>query len=182
MHDGLWQVTHKGDSRGRALADAHYTRQTPGASMWTRPGYNFVLYHETKSGGRAVFVWWRPKWEDGRPGTSRKDGLRVLECTIFRREGDTALASDLITAAVSALSTEDAESALRLSSAGRIDGLITGVGSGATARGRSSRSKPGACFRHAGWIPMPKRVTKRSRADVWLQHPTWRLCLEGLDA
>lgn len=79
-----WRETDKGDPRCRRLADRHYSRQTPGARMWTRPGYNFVLY--TPDGRGAVFVWWRPKWESGILGTERADGLRAIECTIFRNE------------------------------------------------------------------------------------------------
>jgi hypothetical protein len=82
----IWTPTTKGNARCRALADRHYTRQKPGSPQWTRPGYSAVLYASTDV-GEAVFVWWRPKWEDGRPGTSRKDGLRCIECTHFRREG-----------------------------------------------------------------------------------------------
>jgi hypothetical protein len=150
------------------MADRHYTRQTPGHPMWTRPGYNYVLL-SIEPEGRALFCWWRPKWESGSPYTCRKDGLRVIECTMFRREGVTTLrSSDYIRAAVAALSWLEADSALRLRNAGQIDGLITGVGSKATERGRSRRSLPGACYRHAGWTVLDKPGCK---ADVWLEHP-----------
>jgi len=165
-----WARIHKGDKRGRVLADAHYTRQSIGHPMWTRPGYNFCLYADYADYGEgcAVWVWWRPKWEDGRPGTKRKDGLRVLECTLFRRTGLTPLASTLIATAVAALHTPAARSDLHLDAAGRVDGLITGIGAAKTRRGRSSKSKPGACFRHAGWTEMDKAG---GRADVWLESP-----------
>lgn len=73
-----WIETDKGDPRCRELADRHYTRVHVGHPMWTRPGWNQVLFAEQKNGRRAVFVWWRPKWEDGRPGTARMAPIRRL--------------------------------------------------------------------------------------------------------
>lgn len=163
----IWKRITKGDVRGRELADAHYTRQSPGHPMWTRPGYNFVLLAEYPAGA-ALWCWWRPKWEDGREGTKRKDGLHVLECTMFRRVGETDLASDLIRAAVRALCTPEAISDLHLRAAGRIDHLLTGVSAKKTRKGRAQNSPPGACFRHAGWRPYAKQT---KRADTWLQMP-----------
>lgn len=163
----MWTVVQKADPRCLELADRHYTRQRPGTKQWTRPGYNCVMLAEFRR-GTAIWAWWRPKWEDGRPGTSRKDGLRVVECTMFRREGTTPLASEMIRAAVAMLSADDAAAYLHLDTAGPIDGLITGVSSRDTTGGRSPRSEPGACYRHAGWVPVEKRT---GRADVWLWHP-----------
>ncbi|HYV99671.1 MAG TPA: hypothetical protein VE967_19585 [Gemmatimonadaceae bacterium] len=159
-----WRRVHKGDVRCRVLADKHYTRQSPGHPMWTRPGYNFVLYANDLVGD-AVFCWWRPKWEAGQ---ERKDRLHVIECTIFRREQLPWVASDLIRAAVAALDTPEAAADLRYASMGLIDCLITGVGSKATARLRGKRSLPGHCFRRAGWRELAKRG---GRADVWLWYP-----------
>lgn len=161
-----WRRIHKGDTRARVLADRHYTRQTPGHPMWTRPGYNFVLL-ATYPAGSALFCWWRPKWEHG-GGAVRKDGLRVIECTMFRREGVTDLASDLIRAAVDHLSGPDAKRDLHLHNAGRVTSLLTGVSSGKTSSRRSKRSLPGECFRRAGWYQSQKRP---GRADVWLCLP-----------
>jgi len=163
-----WARITKGDSRGRELADRHYTRQTPGNPRWTRPGYNHVLFAEF-GGGLALWCWWRPKWEDGRPGTSRKDGLRALECTMFRREGRTPVASELIRAAVAALDTEAAARDLHLSAAGAIEMLLTGVNARATRRRRGRRSRPGECYLRAGWRVLPGK--KSARADVWLYLP-----------
>ena len=162
-----WARIHKGDMRARLLADDHYTRQHKGHPMWTRPGYNFALFAEYAKGS-AVFCWWRPKWEDGRSGTQRKDNLRVLECTIFRRVGITDLASNLIKSAVASLNTLDACHDLHLTEAGIIDTVITGVSSSKTKRGRSKNSLPGKCFRDAGFCELNKRAGK---ADIWLKHP-----------
>lgn len=162
-----WRRVHKGDVRARELADDHYTRQRRGHPMWTRPGYNFVLLAEFAQGA-ALFCWWRPKWEDGRPGTKRRDGLRVIECTMFRRVGETPVASDLIRAAVDELHGVQSFQDLQLERAGWVAGLVTGVSSRATASRRSRAHRPGHCFRMAGWVDFPKRT---SRADVWLRHP-----------
>lgn len=158
-----WVRVHKGDSRARVLADCHYTRQNPGHPMWTRPGYNYVLLVEP---GLAVWCWWRPKWE---AGVERKDGLRCLECTIFRRTLQAPLASSLVCWAVDALWRQEAFEDLRLANAVPItDGLITGVGSVQTQKGRSKNSLPGKCFLAAGWRYFDHRP---GRADVWLKAP-----------
>ena len=160
-----WVRVDKGERRARVLADKHYTRQSPGHPMFTRPGYNFVLYTEVGD-VRACFVWWRPKWEAGQ---ERKDGLRCLECTIFRREGPRdaePVASALVLAAVHALKMPVALDDL----AGVVDppdGLITGVGTEQTRKRRSKRSLPGKCFREAGFVEFDH---KKGRADVWLKY------------
>jgi hypothetical protein len=168
IYESPWARVHKGTTKARQLADRHYTRQNPGHPMWTRPGYNYVLLAEYESGS-ALFCWWRPKWEDGRPGTARRDGLRVLECTMFRREGQTHQSSYLIRSAVDALQTPYAQRDLKLASAGPIDRLITGVSAKKTSRRRSKRSSPGECFLRAGWAKIENKKTRR--ADIWLSYP-----------
>jgi hypothetical protein len=174
----MWTRTHKGDARCRAMADQHYTRQNPGHPMWTRPGYNAVMITPCAA---AVWCWWRPKWEHGTPGTQRKDGLRAIECTLFRRMPPAPLASSLIAAAVEYMSGSDAAADLHIDAAGPVHVLITGVSTAKTAGGRSPRSEPGACYRHAGWRPFAKRG---GRADVWLYHPfpgsTWDAAARSL--
>jgi hypothetical protein len=124
--------------------------------MWTRPGYNYVLYTEDAKGA-AVFCWWRPKWEDGQ---DRFDGLRAFECTIFRNE-TSMLSSELILEACSAVLTWK----WAVNTAWP-DGLITGVNSQATQHRRSKRSRPGECFRRAGFVDFEH---KAGRGDVWLR-------------
>lgn len=165
MNFSPWERTHKGDARGRVLADNHYTRQSPGHPMWTRPGYNFVLYAEDLIDGRAVFVWWRPKWEAGQ---ERRDKLRAIECTIFRKEGCwTLIASELIKAAVWALWMPEAATDLNLACPHEYQ-LITGVSTAKTSRGRGKNSAAGKCFRSAGFREFEHRSGK---ADVWLEIP-----------
>jgi hypothetical protein len=157
----LWYAVDKGDPACRALANRHYTRQNTAHPMWTRPGYNFVLYsYDTH--GQAAWCWWRPKWE---AGVERMDGLRVLECTLFRNE--THLRSSLlITDAVEALTWPDARACLHLEHPFRWP-LLTGINSEATARRRSRHAQPGHCFRAAGWHDFAHR---QGRADVWLTY------------
>ena len=112
--------------------------------MWTRPGWNQILYLEQRSGRAAAFCWWRPKWESGIVGTERKDGLRCIECALFRNE-TRFRSSDLIKAAV--------QMVLKWEHANDVewpDGLITGISSSATAGGRRAGHLPGHCFREAG--------------------------------
>jgi hypothetical protein len=164
----LWTPTRKSNDRVRGMADRHYTRRKPGSKQWARPGYNYVL-HSRGERYEAAWCWWRPKWEDGRPGTERKDGLRVVECTIFRLEGvpPGLKASDFIRDAVAALCLPEAAADLHLDHAGEVEFLLTGVASKKTASRRSRTSPPGACFLHAGWEPLEK---KADRADAWLRH------------
>lgn len=160
----LWTVTTKADQRPRMLADRHYTRQSVGHPMWTRPGWNQILYLEQKNGRAAVFCWWRPKWESGIKGTERKDGLRCIECAIFRNE-TRHRSSDLIRQAVKMVGTWEHAKDVEWP-----DGLITGVSSSATAGGRSKEHLPGHCFREAGWVDF-EHPGRRRRADVWLRLP-----------
>jgi hypothetical protein len=159
-----WVVTDKRDHRPRLLADRHYTRQSPGHPMWTRPGWNQILYLEQKNGRSAAFCWFRPKWESGIIGTMRKDGLLAIECSLFRNE-TRFRSSDLIIDAVQMVLTWD--HALDVDWP---DGLITGVSSSLTAAGRHRDSEPGFCFRCAGWKPFD-HPGKNTRADVWLRAP-----------
>lgn len=155
-----WTEVHKGDTRCRLLADRHYSRQTPGHPMFTRPGYNQVLYTSDQK-GEAVWVWFRPKWESGIKGTERKDKLRAIECTLFRNE-TSILSSALIMDACLFLCgwarAQDVEWP---------DGAITGIKSSATVRRRSKHALPGKCYRDAGWVEFEHN--KSDRADTWLQ-------------
>lgn len=127
--------------------------------MWTRPGYNYVLYAQDERGG-AVYCWWRPKWEAGQ---ERKDGLRCLECTIFRNE-TAAKSSALILEAIYYLRRPEARKALN-HPVPEAFMLLTGVDSRKTSSRRSRHSLPGECFRRAGFKDFPH---KKGRADVWL--------------
>ncbi len=158
-----WIPTHKGDIDCRLLADRHYSRQTPGHPMFCRPGYNFVL---KTLDAKAVWVWFRPKWESGIKGTMRKDGLYAIENTLFRNEGPIQ-SSQLIHEACVWLWAWDHAKDVPWP-----DGAITSINSKATAARRSVHAEPGHCFRQAGWQPFDHSISKR--ADIWLR---WDGCL-----
>lgn len=122
---GPWMLTHKGDTSCRILADRHYSRQTIGHPMFTRPGKNLVL---RTSSGDAVWVTW---------SGIRDDGLESHECTIFRNESGHR-SSDLIRFAVEATYGEWGELPR--------DGLITYVDAD-----KVRSTNPGFCFKKAGW-------------------------------
>ena len=146
-----WEISNKGDTELRRFFELHYTRQTPFSPGWLRPGYNLVLRWGQPC--VALFIWWRPKWENGTPGTERKDKLRVLECTVFRRIGGECVASDMIKQAVLMLYTKQTSEILHLETAGSITTAITYVSGLCTFKRRSKKHRPGHCFIKAGWKP-----------------------------
>jgi len=138
---GHWLVTHKGDMSCRLLADRHYSRQTVGHPMFTRPGRNLVL---RTTRGDAVWVTWQG---------IRDDGLDAWECTIFRNES-TILSSQLIREAVTATIFEWG--------AMPKDGIITYVDAD-----KIRSTNPGCCFKMAGW----KRIGEsKKRGLILLQY------------
>lgn len=126
-----WRIANRADPECRILSDRHYTRRTVGSAQFVAPGRPLVLHRPG-----AVWVTLEQKHQDHAwPG--------AWVCSIFRNESPT-LSSLLIRSAVEA--TVAAWGPLPTA------GLITFVDAGKTVRGRSARSQPGACFRHAGWI------------------------------
>src|SRR5260370_23337652 len=87
-----WLITDKGDQDCRLLADAHYTRQSPGSPKFLRNGQNLVFVTRDK---KAVWVTFRPTLGKA----VRMDGLDAWECALFRNEGP-YLSSELIREAV----------------------------------------------------------------------------------
>lgn len=145
-----WRECHKAHPRLLALADAHYTRQKPGSSQCCRPGHNFTL---VLSDGLAAWVVWRPI-----PSVGRMDGLEAWECTLFRTESPSVVASELIRAATDAT----------FSAWGwpPRDGLITAVGVTETRARRARSAPPGVCFVRAGWTQYAATPER-----VWLRAP-----------
>jgi len=132
-----WLITDKGDPDARRLVDGesfggrpHYSRQTPGASMFCRNGQNLVFMTADL---RAVWVTFRPT-----PNVARRsDGLDAWENALFRNEGPTR-ASDLIREAVLLSSAIWGEQPR--------DGFITFI------KPDAIRSEvAGYCYRRAGW-------------------------------
>lgn len=125
----LWHTSWRADPHGRALADRHYNRQTPGAAQFVPPGRCLVL---TTDSALWVTSWpeyamhaWRGAWIN----------------STFRREGG-PLASDLIRAAVAA-------TRWRWPAVPPL-GMVTFVDATKVRRKRD----PGRCYRHAGFRPV----------------------------
>lgn len=144
-----WRTAHKASPHVLALADRHYTRQSPGSRQCCRPGHNLVLLLEDCS---AAWIVWRPI-----PEVGRMDDLEAWECTLFRNEG-AELSSALVVSATAWTYREWGWPPR--------DGLITAVGIDETARRRSKRHGPGWCFRCAGWEPIGERGGR-----AWLRAP-----------
>ena len=84
--EGLTRVG-KGDLESCLLADAHYSRQSPGANQFMPPGRTIVL---RDSQGTVVFGW---LWQD-----KRDDGQRGFNCSIFRNESSRRSSSIILEA------------------------------------------------------------------------------------
>jgi hypothetical protein len=126
----LWRKVSHDDPRAAALADRHYSRQSPGERDFTPPGRKLVLLSHDESAVWAAV-------ENLDPA-----GALRFRCTIFRNEGRT-LSSELIREATS--------TTLRYWQA-RYHGfrvpLTTEIDPGNVRKKRD----PGRCFLRAGWI------------------------------
>lgn len=125
-----WAITDKGDDRARALAEDHYTRQTPGARSFTRNGQNLVFL---TLDFLAVWVTFRPT-----PGkATRADGLDAWECALFRNTSPYKSSELIIDATLLSMA---------LWGGMPEHGLITFV------RPECVKSvNPGYCYKKAGW-------------------------------
>ena len=100
MHAQYWhRIDHK-DPRALVMADRHYSRKSPGTPEFIPAGHKIVLMHFAEDGTPTAL------WVSHRPAPSanltrpRFDGLDVWDCSMFRVEQRTVLASDLIREAV----------------------------------------------------------------------------------
>ena len=92
-----WHRVDHTDPRALAMADRHYSRQSPGTPEFMSNGQKIVLLHFAPDGTPAAL------WGSHRPAPGmavRPDGRDVWACTMFRIEQRTVLASDLIREAV----------------------------------------------------------------------------------
>jgi hypothetical protein len=131
-----WLLAESGafDPIGRAIADGHYSRRTPGAPQFMPPGQRFALVSKN---ARSVWGWWRPNMNGSHVA---RNGLDGWTCTIFRRppKSPGPSASELVL---------DAERAI--AATGRDcgpDGLLTYVWDA-----KVKSENPGYCFKVAGW-------------------------------
>lgn len=138
---GHWLITDRGDPEAWALADRHYTRQTPGSRSFVRNGQNLVFVTRC---GNATWVTFRPT-----PGKAvRKDNRRALECALFRNESQIR----------SSILVREAR-ALTVALWGMPeDGLITWVKPSAL---RTGNMNPGACYKKDGWKHVETSVKDR---------------------
>ncbi len=160
--DGAWHRVQRQDPRARALADRHYSRQTPGAADFMASGRVLVLLTDC---GRAVWG----AIESREPGSDRL----TWRCSIFRNESP-ALSSDLIREATARTvvywrAHYGAAPPVRLTT--EVDPARTG----------RPGDNPGWCFLCAGWERL--RVTNgaaKGRADlVILGAPLHREAVEA---
>ena len=127
-----WDLRNQSDPEACALADRHYSRQTPGSRHMMPPGRQLVL---VSGCGRAV---WGSAWPYARYVNRIYPGAMI--CTIFRNEG-AGLSSELIREAVAATRWRWPEIPP--------EGMITIVN---PAEIRPKRD-PGYCFIRAGFRP-----------------------------
>lgn len=127
------------DRSANALADRHYSRQTPGCGQIGPPGRRIVLVTPCE---QALWLTHYPKPEYA------QDGLDAYRCSIFRREGG-PLASLLI---------EDAMALTERWWGPAPDGWVTWID---TRKVRSAN--PGYCFLQAGWRRDDAWQPKRGR-------------------
>lgn len=126
---GAWCTTHRQDQQIRALADRHYSRQSPGSPQFAPPGEGLFLISRC---GCAAWVVVRNFFA----------GQRRWRCTLFRNEGR-ALSSDLI---------REATERTRAWWPSHYDVLPTEpLTTEVDPRRVRSKRDPGWCFLRAGW-------------------------------
>lgn len=142
---GRWHLVKRVDARARALADRHYSRQTPGARDFMASGRVLVLLTDD-----GLAVW-------GAIENLDPAGGERFRCSIFRNEGPHR-SSDLIREAT----VRTILHWRRRYGAEPSVPLTTEINPAAVRRKRD----PGRCFRRAGW-----REVGVSRGLVVLQAP-----------
>ncbi len=147
-----WTIRTPNDRAACALADRHYSRQTPGCGQVGPSGRKLVLVTADET---AVWLTHWPEWS--------MDGLDAWRCSIFRNEGE-ALSSDLIRSAMALTAAHWA--------ARPRDGWVTFVNRDKVATGNPGHNH-GYCFLRAGWWKDPtyrpdrrRRHLIRLRADL----------------
>lgn len=118
-------VTTKFDAEMAALADRHYSRQTPGSPQFLPPGRTLVIRN---SEGTMVFgwVWQFPEYRD--------DGQLGFNCAIFRNESQQLSSEIILECELLALDTWGPQRMFTYIDPAKI----------------KSRN-PGYCFKKAGW-------------------------------
>jgi hypothetical protein len=127
-----WRRADRANPRARVIADRHYNRQKPGTPQFAPPGRCLVLLTEDD----------RALWVTSYPFTEyvQHAWAGAFVNSLFRREGGTELASDLIRSACAATAAEWDPPPL---------GMVTFID---PAQVRHKRD-PGRCYRKAGFRP-----------------------------
>ena len=129
----VWTSRNRNDPALVALADRHYSRQTPGAAQMGAPAASLAYVTPCERAG------WLSQWT-----VHPDDGLAALRCAFFRNEG-AGLSSDLILAAMAQtearwpLGSFDPDLWPR-------DGWVTWI-----EPAKIASPNPGYCFKQAGW-------------------------------
>lgn len=128
-----WRLSDRFDPRALPLADAHYNRRRVGSPQFVPPGRCVVLLTP------AADALWVTSWPFAAYVRHAWPGAWVN--SLFRREGGSLLASELIAAAVAATRAIWEPPDL---------GIVSFVDAAQTRHKRD----PGRCYRKAGWTPV----------------------------
>lgn len=131
FHDGLTE-TKRVDAECSILADAHYSRQTPGHREFMPPGSTMVL---RDNDGLIVFGWLKQQ--------KRDDGQRGVNCSIFRNESPRKSSDVILEAERAALERWGAERLFSYIDPGKTRSIM-----------HRSERVIGFCFLRAGWKPL----------------------------
>lgn len=137
-----WRLSYKSAPAVLALADRHYSRQSPGSASMMPPGKSLVLLTDD-----AQAVWGSLMQL---PDLVKHAWPTAWMCTIFRNEGG-LLSSELITCAVAATLYE-------WGGTPPDDGFLTFVNEAVV-----KSSNPGYCFKKAGF-----KIVGRTKARDYL--------------
>lgn len=150
MRSVYWQRVDHMDSRALAMADRHYSRQSPGTPEFMASGHKIVLMHFAPDGTPAAL------WASHRPApgkAERSDGRDCWDCSMFRVEQRTVLASELIREAVAITAG--------LWRPLPIDGFYTTINP-AFVKSQGRARGYGWCYQCAGWEVQAERTKRRN--------------------
>lgn len=97
-HAKYWKRIDHANPRAVAMADRHYSRQSPGTPEFTGPGHKIVLLSYATDGTPAAL--WASHRPDPASACERADGLTAWDCSLFRVEIETVPAAVLIREAI----------------------------------------------------------------------------------
>lgn len=130
-----WQLSYRADPVARDIADRHYNRQSPGSAQFVPPGRCLVLRDDDCP---AVWVTSWPFAE-----YVKHQWAWAWVNSLFRKEGEDGLASDMIRAAVSATIAHFGDPPTL--------GMITFVDAKRVRPQRFGKARPGHCYKAAGF-------------------------------